>query len=139
MPEYKSPQSEPGGEQRFLLVILVMAAVIFGAQFLLRKTAPQPPATGTQPSQTTQTAPSPAPAQAKPAAPQAPKQPATTRQATSETETVVENDLYRVTFTNRGAQAKSWLLKKYLDDQGHPLDLVNQAAAAKFGYPLSLW
>src|SRR5262249_1041010 len=83
--------------------------------------------------------PSPAPAQAKPAAPQAPKQPATTRQATSETETVVENDLYRVTFTNSGAQAKSWLLKKYLDDQGHPLDLVNQAAAANFGYPLPLW
>ena len=147
MPEYKSPQSEPGGEQRFLLVILVMAAVIFGAQFLLRKTAPQPPATGTQPNQTTQTAPSqpatappsPAPAQAKPAASQSPKQPATTRQANSETETVVENDLYRITFTNSGAQAKSWLIKKYLDDQGHPLDLVNQAASAKFGYPLSLW
>jgi len=34
MPEYKSPQSEPGNEQRFLLVILVMAAVIFGSQFL---------------------------------------------------------------------------------------------------------
>ena len=55
-----------------------------------------------------------------------------------ETETVVENDFYRITFTNRGALVKSWILKKYDDDQGKPLELVSKAAA-KFGYPLSLW
>ena len=60
-------------------------------------------------------------------------------QAASESETVVENDLYRITFTNRGAQVKSWVLKKYKDDQGKPLDLVNSATAPKYGYPLSLW
>ena len=60
-------------------------------------------------------------------------------QAESESEAVIENDLYRITLTNRGAQAKSWILKKYSDDQGHPLDLVNPQAAAKYGYPLSLW
>ncbi|PYV65013.1 MAG: hypothetical protein DMG97_33355, partial [Acidobacteria bacterium] len=151
MPEYKSPQSEPGNEQRFLLVILVMAAVIFGSQFLLRKFGPQPPANSARPNQTTQAPP--AQSQATPAqstagatqatavSPRAPKAPASasTKQAASETETVVENDLYRITFTNRGAQAKSWVLKKYLDDKGKQLDLVNQNAAAKFGYPLSLW
>jgi YidC/Oxa1 family membrane protein insertase len=52
---------------------------------------------------------------------------------------VIENDLYKITFTNRGAQATSWILKKFSDDQGKPLDLVNSAAAAKYGYPLSLW
>ena len=63
-----------------------------------------------------------------------------TKQATSETETVVENDLYRITFTNRGAQVKSWILKKFDNDaQNGPLDLVNAAAAEKYGYPLSLW
>ncbi len=62
-----------------------------------------------------------------------------TKQATSESETVVENDLYRITFTNRGAQVKSWILKKYHDDKGQPLDLVNNLAAEKYGYPLSLW
>jgi YidC/Oxa1 family membrane protein insertase len=147
MAEYKSPQSEPGNEQRFLLVILVMAAVIFGSQFLLRKFAPQPPAPSSRPNQTAQSAPAqPTPAQPilappQPAAasPQAPKKPSSNKQAASEAETVIENDLYRITFTNRGAQAKSWVLKKYQDDQGHPLDLVNHAAAAKFGYPLSLW
>ena len=35
-----------------------------------------------------------------------------TKQASAEAETVVENDLYRVTFTNRGGQVKSWVLKK---------------------------
>src|SRR5579884_2095398 len=60
-------------------------------------------------------------------------------QAAAESTTVVENDLYRITFTNRGAQVTSWVLKKYKDDDGKPLDLVNHAAAAKYGYPLSLY
>src|SRR5215813_1786721 len=148
MAEYRSPQTEPGNEQRFLLVILMMAAVIFGAQFLLRKNAPAPPSNSGKPSQeqttsapVTPSGPSSAlsAAQTPIASAKAPKQSATTKQASSETETVVENDLYRVILTNRGAQVKSWLLKNYKDDQGKPLDLVNQTAAAKFGYPLSLW
>ena len=52
---------------------------------------------------------------------------------------MVENELYRITFSNRGGQAVSWILKKYKDDDGKPLDLVNQKAAAKLGFPLSLW
>ena len=59
--------------------------------------------------------------------------------AQSETETVVDNGLYRITFTNRGAQVKSWILKNFDDDHGRPLDLVNIAASEKYGYPLSLW
>ena len=61
-----------------------------------------------------------------------------TKAASSEVETVVENDLVRIVFTNRGAQAKSWVLKKYKDEDGHPLDLVNPLAV-KFGLPLSLY
>ncbi len=59
--------------------------------------------------------------------------------AAAETTTVVENELYRITFSNHGGQAVSWILKKYKDDAGKPLDLVNPKAAAKAGYPLSLW
>jgi YidC/Oxa1 family membrane protein insertase len=59
--------------------------------------------------------------------------------ASAETSTVVENELYRITFSNRGGQATSWILKKYKDEAGKPLDLVNPKAAAKVGYPLSLW
>ncbi len=59
--------------------------------------------------------------------------------AAAESTTVVENELYRITFSNRGGQATSWILKKYKDDAGKPLDLVNAKAAAKVGYPLSIW
>jgi YidC/Oxa1 family membrane protein insertase len=60
-------------------------------------------------------------------------------QAASESETVIENDVYRIVFTNRGGRVKSWVLKKYTDDKGGPLELVNTAAAEKYGYPLTLW
>ena len=73
-------------------------------------------------------------------APQTPPQ-VPTKQASSEQETVVDTDLYRITFTNRGAQVKSWILKKYKHDVGSdkPLELVHEDAAKQYGYPLSLW
>ena len=69
----------------------------------------------------------------------APGSAAPTVAASAETLTVVENELYKITFTNKGAKVKSWILKKYKDSQGRPLDLVNQRAAPDFGYPLSLY
>ena len=60
-------------------------------------------------------------------------------QATNESSTIVENELYRIQFSNHGAQVTSWILKKYKDADGKPLDLVNKQAAAQFGYPLSLF
>ncbi|HEY1255425.1 MAG TPA: membrane protein insertase YidC [Terracidiphilus sp.] len=63
--------------------------------------------------------------------------------ASTETTTTVENANYRITFTNRGAQVTSWVLKNYYDSGGkaggHLLDLVQPQAAEKFGYPLSLF
>src|SRR5215469_7886137 len=50
-------------------------------------------------------------------------QTAATKQASAEPDIVIENDLYKITLTNKGAQAKSWILKKYQDDKGNPLDL----------------
>ena len=73
-----------------------------------------------------------------PSAAEAPKGTVPTKAASSEAETVVENDLYKIVFTNRGAQVKHWILKKYKDEDGQPLDLVNKDAA-KFGLPLSLY
>src|ERR1700740_941617 len=54
---------------------------------------------------------------------------------------VVENALYRVEFSNRGAVVKSWQLKKYKDDAKpqRTLDLVHADSAAKTGgWPFSL-
>ncbi len=130
---------EPGSERRLLLIFLVVFVIMLAFQPLYKKYLPQPPA---QPQQQSQTEASKSAAATAPAPPVAAVNvPAgVTKQATSEAETVVENDLYRITFTNRGAQVKSWILKKYNNDaQNGPLDLVNSAAAQHYGYPLSLW
>jgi YidC/Oxa1 family membrane protein insertase len=66
-------------------------------------------------------------------------QPESAVQAASATDIVVESELYRVVFTNAGADVKSWVLKRYTDDNGKPLDLVNGDAKGKFGLPLSLY
>ena len=118
-----------------MLIFLVTFIIMLAFQPLLKKYLPTPPAPQkiTQPEQS--------PAASSAASVVAPAVPAgVTRQAPGEAETVIENDLYRITFTNRGAQVKSWILKKFDNDaEKGPLDLVNPGAAALFGYPLSLW
>jgi YidC/Oxa1 family membrane protein insertase len=138
LPDIQNPQHEPGSEKRLMLVFLLAFILMLAMQPLLKKYFPQP-VTPPQQSQ-------PAPAQpeattaAAAVAPVASAGNVVTKQAASETETVIENDLYRITFTNRGAQVKSWILKKFDNDaQNGPLDLVNPGAAEKYGYPLSLW
>lgn len=57
----------------------------------------------------------------------------------AESTTTVENELYLVTFTNRGRNVTSWILKKYKGSDGMPLNLVNTQAARQVGFPLSLY
>ena len=60
---------------------------------------------------------------------------------TQERTIVVENALYRVEFSNRGAVVKSWQLKRYKDDAKpqRTLDLVHPESSAKTGgWPFSL-
>ena len=114
---------------------------MMAAQPFLKKYFPTPP----PPKQQTQVAETPAPpppanASAEKAIRGSKPSEEATKQAASEEETVIESDLYRITFTNRGAQVKAWILKKFDNDtESGPLDLVNSAAAAQYGYPLSLW
>ncbi len=139
MAEYQNPQQEPGTERRLLVVIVITFVVLLVFQPLLKKYMPALPA---QPqNQPAQPQPAAAPPSAAPAAMAAPLTPsAVTKHASAETETVIENDLYQITFTNRGAQVKSWILKKFDNDaQNGLLELVNNAAAQRFGYPLSLF
>jgi YidC/Oxa1 family membrane protein insertase len=131
-------------ERRLLLVFALTFVVIMLFQPVLKKYMPQPPAPepskqATQPNPAQTSAPGNQPTGK--AAVSAATRPATTpaKQATVESDTAIENSLYRIVFTNRGAQVKSWVLKKWDDDKGKPLDLVNHAASEKFGYPLSLW
>jgi YidC/Oxa1 family membrane protein insertase len=133
--EFNNPQQDPGMERRLLLVFALTFLVIILFQPLLKKYLPQ---SATSPAET--------PAAVQPAGqPSAASVPlasvpatAASKQASAETETVVENDLYRVSFTNRGGQVKSWILKNYKDEHGNPLELVSKAAES-YGYPMSLW
>ena len=121
-------------ERRLLLVFALTFLVIILFQPLLKKYLPQPAA----PAPESPVAAQPSPQTVAATGLQVPVPAGASQQASAETETVIENDLYRVTFTNRGGQVKSWILKTYFDEHGKPLDLVSKAAE-KYGYPLSLW
>ena len=110
-------------ERRLLLVFVLTFAVLLISQPLLMKyIKPQQPATEQKPA-ATQPAAGPCARSCRPPRrlpkPSRPR-PAAARQAAAEQETVIENDLYRIVFTNRGAQVKSWVLKKYHDEHGQP-------------------
>ena len=122
-----------------MLIILVSFVFMLLAQPLLKRYFPTPPPPQ-KIAQTEPTAPASPPAKTASSPPVASASPVVSKQAAGETETVMESDLYRVTFTNRGAQVKSWILKKFDNDaERGPLDLVNAAAAAQFGNHHTLW
>jgi YidC/Oxa1 family membrane protein insertase len=140
--EYHNPQQDPGSQKRLLLAFLLVFLMIGALQYFLPKAQPprqEKPAASPQATATASPVPAatvtPTPARKHPVA--VAKVPP--RQAAAETESVLENDVYRITFTNRGAAVKSWILKKYKDEKGNPLDLVNAAAAPALGYPLSFF
>ncbi len=129
-------------ERRALLAAALSLLVIMAWAFLYKpkpQPAPQKPAPQAATSQTTAT-------------PAAPVRPAVSaaqsipggwpvKADTQEKTAVVENGLYRVEFSNRGAVVRSWRLKKYLDDAKPPrtLDLVHRDAAQQTGgWPFSL-
>jgi len=144
MSEYYNPnEQEPGSEKRLLIAFALTFVVLLIFQPIIMKyvknNAPQPtqvvqPKPAPPPAAEAQVA---TPAASKPAGSAAPTAPS--KKAETEKETVIENDVYRIVFSNRGAQVTSWILKKYTDENGKPLELVHQEAAAQYGYPLSLW
>ena len=142
MAEIRNPNQPGGGGQdsRTLLIFSVVFVLIFlGLQYFSPKKKPQPESSSQVASSSAPKAPvTPASSVATSPSPAASKADAVV--AAAESTTVVENELYKITFSNRGGQAVSWILKKYKDDDGkQPLDLVSPKAAAKVGYPLSLW
>jgi YidC/Oxa1 family membrane protein insertase len=123
-------------EQRTLLAFFLSMIVLMVWGYFY-KPAPPPRPLQTTPAQTT-AAPA-APAKGLSAAPAAPVVPPTA--AAQEKTIVVENDLYRVEFSSRGAVVRSWQLKKYTDDAKppHTLDLVHPPSGNQPGeWPLAL-
>jgi len=148
--------SVPGQKDKFTpeLRILVASLLSFGVIILWAKffgPKPQvPPTQGNRPAATAPATPGPV---ASPAAnaPQAAAAPATIAPAkpvnvavksdSQERTIVVENSLYRVEISNRGAVVKSWQLKNYKDDAKpqRVLDVVHPDASQQTGgWPFSL-
>jgi YidC/Oxa1 family membrane protein insertase len=144
--EYRNPQNEPGSDKRMLLALVAVFVVLGVMQYFMPKPKTPPDQGQQQPPQTQQ-------AQQKPGSvalpavsstPVPPKSPAAAvkvpvKTAAAETESILETDAYRITFTNRGASVKSWILKKFKDDSGKPFDLVNPTVAGQLGNPLSFF
>ncbi len=142
-----------GGDMRGMMAFtLLFLVVLLGYQYFFKPQQPAtpPPAAQTQsqtPSQSQPTQPASGSAQgsvsgapqAQLARPQVAPAATPTIAAQLETTTTVENENYKIVFTNQGAQVKSWVLKKYFDTAGKPLDMVQPQASAYFGFPLSLF
>jgi YidC/Oxa1 family membrane protein insertase len=131
---------------RMLIAFALAGLVIFGTPYFYKaigiKMPEKPPeqqqasATKTPPA----TAPAPVAAAAAPAAAKktkaADQQPAAEDvSAAKEEDFTLDTDVYHVVFSNQGAVVKSWTLKKYLDHDGKPLDVVNPTAVSKAGHP----
>jgi YidC/Oxa1 family membrane protein insertase len=128
-----------------MVFLLLVVAAVFGYQYFYKPKPAVPPAQQTQQAQQSQLPAVPAASTSngpsQPAAVTTPSGPSSTPSvaAATETETTVENEQFKIVMTNRGAQVKHWILKKYNDTAGKPLDMVQPQASAQFGYPLALF
>jgi YidC/Oxa1 family membrane protein insertase len=147
--------SLPGQKDKFTpeLRILVASLLSMGVILLWAKYfGPKPPAQSPQanrPAVSAPATPGPATSQtattsptATTAAAMAPAAPVTVTPVSDSQERtiVIENDLYRVEISNRGAVVKSWQLKKYMDDAKpqRVLDVVHPDASKQTdGWPFA--
>ena len=147
LPPLGGPKDKFSPELRILVAALLsMVVILFWAKYF----GPKPPVNQPKPNQPAQTAPA-APGGTNaangqsvetPSTVEAAKIPAVPATADSQERTiVVENALYRVEFSNRGAVVKSWQLKEYKDDAKPPqvLDVVHPKVSEETGgWPFAL-
>ncbi len=120
-------------EKRVIIAFVLSFAVLYGFRSLF------------SPSETQQVTPPPRPSRVEtksvpeePAAkPQTATPPETNIQAEKSQEFVFDTTLYTATVSNAGAVLKSFKLKAYSDSSNRPIELINETAGAKVGWPLA--
>src|SRR5262249_62319566 len=65
------------------------------------------------------------------------KVPADNLHAEKAEELTIDTPLYRAVISNVGGVLRSFTLKDYKDGEGRPVELINQTAGGKEGWPLS--
>ncbi len=133
-------------EARLLIAFLLMGVVLFVTPMFF----PQPPVKKDQGKTDAPKADTAAPKQTAaiplPAAAEAPGSTAAAAiaevpgnvQAGQEEDFAIDTDLFHVEFSNRGAVVRSWVLKKFKDQQLHMVDLVNSRALTRVNAPFSI-
>ena len=147
LPPLGPPKDKFTPELRILVAsLLSMAVILLWAKYFGPKPPTRPPFEK-QPEVTAPATPGPGSTTPAPNETTAPPNsvvnaasPAKPTAETQERTIVVENALYRVEFSNRGAVVKSWQLKKYKDDSRprRTLDLVHPQSAEQTGWPFSI-
>jgi YidC/Oxa1 family membrane protein insertase len=142
----QGPGGGSGGDMRSTMTfVLLVIVLLFGYQYFFKPKQPessQPAQNQSQTKQAQSAAPQSPGAQQSVSAAKAGQNAAATMPsivATQETETTVENELYRIVLSNRGGEILHWYLKNYKNQSGKPLDMVQTEMAEKFGYPLSFF
>lgn len=131
-------------EIRLLVAFILMGAVLFLTPYLFKQQAPPTPPKTKETPAAAQQQPEAAKAEAEPK----PKQPGTQAaasptpagnvSATAEQMQVIDTDVFRIVFSNKGGVATSWKLKKYKDAEGKELELAN-TVGQKVPDPFSLY
>ena len=122
------PPGPPSFEKRLPLALALMMLVLLASQYLFK------PAPGPKPAVTPKndkaasaevvqktTVPAMTGSAAK-------EEPVGTVSASAATDIQVDTDLYHIVFSNKGGVIKSWVLKKFQDDEGKPLQLIDTEA-----------
>lgn len=121
-----APPEPPSLQKRLPLALALMMLVLLVSQYIFK------PAPGPKP--VTPTNDQPAAQLAKKPAPLPPDENVTAAASGAQVHgaavalNTVETDVYSIVFSNQGAVVKSWVLKKFKDDAGKPLELINTAA-----------
>src|SRR5689334_1927904 len=116
----------PSIEKRLPLALALMMLVLLVSQYIFKPVPGPKPVAPVNDKAAAKLAEKPAVSATIPAAPAT--TPAGQVQAGSEITTTIDTNLYHIVFTNRGAAIKSWVLKKYQDNEGKPLQLINTAS-----------
>jgi YidC/Oxa1 family membrane protein insertase len=121
------PPEPPSYQKRLPLALGLMMLVLLASQYFFKPVpTPKPAVTPKNDTAVAQQV-----TQAPPSALAAPigETPAAAVGETIATQQELDTDLYHVVFSNKGGVAKSWVIKKYKDESGKPLQIINPSVA----------